>query len=29
MQCPNEIIRANAEDLAAAFDTFGRRLLAS
>jgi len=27
MQCPNEQIRASAEDLAAAFDTFGRRLL--
>jgi nuclear pore complex protein Nup155 len=29
MQCPNEVIRANAEELAAAFDTFGRRLLSS
>lgn len=28
MQCPNEHIRASAEELAAAFDTFGRRLLA-
>ena len=27
MQCPNEQIRAHAEELAAAFDTFGRRLL--
>ena len=27
MQCPNEEVRASAEDIAAAFDTFGRRLL--